>query len=207
MTKYLRENYAIPRSALEHPGKFPNEAAVLVPVTDHPREPEIILTKRAEHLSSHSGEVSFPGGKWESADPSLVVTALRESEEEIGLSPEVVEVINVQPPLYSLWGIKVTPYVGIVPHDVELEANPDELHSVFRVPVRFFLEDHRTETDVYYRNDREWWAPVYHYDGYKIWGLTARILVEFLNRAWDAGIERDNAAPEARRKPRALNFD
>lgn len=207
MINKLRESYAVPRSSFEHRGKFPNEAAVLVPVTDHSREPEIILTKRADHLSSHSGEVSFPGGKWEPADSSLVVTALRESEEEIALPQNVVEVINVQPHLYSLWGIKVTPYVGIIPVEVELEANPDELHSVFRVPVSFFMEDRRTRTDVYYREDREWWSPVYHFDGYKIWGLTARILVEFLNSAWDAGIERDNRAPEERRKPRAIKFD
>ncbi|MEX1033167.1 MAG: CoA pyrophosphatase [Cellvibrionaceae bacterium] len=207
MINRLRDNYAVPRAGLERRGAYPNEAAVLVPVTDHPREPEIVLTRRADHLSSHSGEVSFPGGKWEAGDPTLVATALRESEEEIGLAPAVVEVINVQPHLYSLWGIKVTPYVGIIPHDVALEPNPDELDSVFRVPVSFLLEDRRTETDVYYNGGREWWAPVYHFDGYKIWGLTARILVEFLNRAWDAGIDRDNEAPEARRKPRAIRFD
>lgn len=208
MIEHLRENYKIPRSGFEREGgEFPNEAAVLVPVTDHAHEPEIILTQRADHLSSHRGEVSFPGGKWEAADSSLVVTALRESEEEIGLPPALVDVINVQPHLYSLWGIKVTPYVGIIPHATELWANPEELHSVFRVPVSFFLEDRRTETDVYTNDGREWWAPVYHHQGYKIWGLTARILVEFLNRAWGAGIERDNIAPELRRKPRAINFD
>lgn len=207
MIKHLRDHYRLPRSGFEQSGHFPNEAAVLVPVTDHSREPEIILTQRAEHLSSHSGEVSFPGGKWEGGDASLVETALRESEEEIGLAPSVVEVINVQPPLYSLWGIKVTPYVGIVPDDVALAANPDELHSLFRVPVRFLLEDRRTRTDVYTNSGRDWWSPVYHYQGYKIWGLTARILVEFLNRAWDAGIERENEAPESGRRPRAVSFD
>lgn len=206
MIKQLRESYSVPRSSFEERGKFPNEAAVLVAVTDH-LEPEIILTKRADHLNSHSGEVSFPGGKWEPADSSLVITALRESEEEIALPQDVVEVINVQPHLYSLWGIKVTPYVGIIPREVELIANPDELDSVFRVPVQFFLDDRRTRTDVYYRENSEWWSPVYHYEGYKIWGLTARILVEFVNRAWGAGISRENRAPEERRKPRAIKFD
>jgi len=202
----LRDNFTRPRSALEQAGRYPNEAAVLIGVTDEP-EAKIILTRRAAHLSSHSGEVSLPGGKWERGDESLVHTALRESEEEIALPPERVEVINVQPPKYSLWGIKVTPFVGIVPPEVELVANPEELHSVFRVPVAFFLEDRRTETDVYYVDDREWWAPVYHFEGYKIWGLTAQILVEFLNRAWNAGIERRHTAPEAPRRPRAIKFD
>lgn len=206
MIQDLRDNFTRPRSTLERPGHYPNEAAVLIGVTDEP-EATIILTLRAAHLSSHSGEVSLPGGKWERGDDSLVHTALRESEEEIALPPGRVEVINEQPPQYSLWGIKVTPFVGIVPPEVELVANPEELHSVFRVPVAFFLDDRRTETDVYYQGDREWWAPVYHFEGYKIWGLTARILVEFLNQAWDAGIERGNAAPEAPRRPRAIKFD
>jgi 8-oxo-dGTP pyrophosphatase MutT (NUDIX family) len=203
MIKCLRDNYTIPLSGFEHPGEFPNQAAVLVPVTEHAVEPEIILTQRADHLSTHGGEVSFPGGKWEAADPTLLATALRESEEEIDLVPNVVDVINVQSPQYSYWGVKVTPYVGIVPHNVTLRANPAELHSVFRVPVSFFLEDRRIQTDVYHVNEQELWSPVYHYEGYKIWGLTARILVEFLNRAWNAGMERDNQAPEVRRRLRA----
>lgn len=207
MIEHLRDNFRVPRSGLERPGEFPNEAAVLVPVTDHPQEPEIVLTKRADHLSSHGGEVSFPGGKWEASDSSLVETALRESEEEIGLNPALVDVINVQPQFESLWGVKVTPYLGIIPHNIELKANPDELHSVFRVPLEFFLEDRRTETDLYYSGGLEHWAPVYHHQGYKIWGLTARILVAFLNSAWSAGIEREHVAPEAWRTPRAIDFE
>lgn len=204
---YLRLHYRLPRSGLDTAGRFPNQAAVLIPLTDHLKQPEIILTKRADHLSSHSGEVSFPGGKWDDTDPTLTFTALRESEEEIGLPPSKVDLINVQPPQYSLKGIKVTPYVGIVPHDIPLRPNPCELDSIFRVPLEFFLEDQRTRTDVSYFRGEEWWSPVYHFDGYKIWGLTARILVEFLNHALDAGIERDNGAPEVRRESRRIITD
>lgn len=199
MIKQLRQHYARPRTQFEIPGHFPNQAAVLIPVTDNPTSPEIILTKRAEHLSSHSGEVSFPGGKWEVVDSTLIDTALRESQEEINLPPELVDIINEQPHHMSLWGIKVTPYVGIVPHDIELVPDKSELDAVFRVPLSFFIDDNRTRTEVYQRHDREWWSPVYHFDGFKIWGLTARILVDFVNLAWNAEIGREHAAPELKK--------
>src|SRR5690606_12282982 len=189
--------YRQPRTRLDVAGRFPNQAAVLVPVTDHKKQPEVVLTKRADHLAYHSGEVSFPGGKWETTDPSLTVTALRESEEEIGLPPTVVDVINVQREQFSRSGMRVTPYVGIIPHEVPLQPNLGELDAIFSVPVEFFLEDRRTQTDIYVRNGEEWWSPVYHFEGYKIWGLTARILVDFMNRAFDAKIERESDAPES----------
>lgn len=196
MINKLRERYSIPRSGFESSGVFPNEAAVLLPLTDHSENPDIILTQRAQHLSTHSGEVSFPGGKWEKEDSTLVETALRESFEEINLPQQCVEVINVLPPQISLWGLKVTPYVGLIPHDVELTADENELQAIFRVPLSFFIGDNRTRTEIYQRDNRQWWSPVYHYEGYKIWGLTARILVDFANKAWDAGIEREHHAPE-----------
>lgn len=199
--KRLREQYAVDRASFESRGQFPNQAGILVPVTDDPAHPEIILTKRAEHLSTHSGEVSFPGGKWEPEDPSLVATALRESEEEIALPPERVEVINVQPHIYSLWGIKVTPFVGLIPADIPLKPDPNELDAVFRVPVDYFLADRRVHTHIF-GDEEPFWAPVYDFDGFRIWGLTARVLVQFLNRAFDAGIEREHSAPEVIRKRR-----
>jgi len=200
MINEFRERFGQPRTSFEQLGKFPNQAAVLIPITNHPQHPDIILTKRAEHLSTHSGEVSFPGGKWETDDNSLIETALRESQEEINLSPNVVDVINCQPQHVSLWGIQVTPFVGIIPHDVELVPDKSELDAVFRVPLEFLIADNRTRTEVYYRRDREWWSPVYHFDNFKIWGLTARILVDFLNAAWDANINRQHdSAPELRR--------
>jgi 8-oxo-dGTP pyrophosphatase MutT (NUDIX family) len=200
MINKLRERFSRPRSGFENTGEFPQQAAVLIPVTDHQHHPDVVLTKRAEHLSTHSGEVSFPGGKWEAGDNSLIETALRESQEEIDLPPQMVEIISQQPHHISLWGIKVTPYVGIIPHDVELKPDKTELDAIFRVPLSFLIEDNRTRTEIYHRHDREWWSPVYHFEGFKIWGLTARILVDFLNAAWDADIGREHvSAPELRR--------
>ncbi len=95
---------------LDSDRQFP-EAAVLVPIT-RSEQPEVILTLRASGLSTHGGEVAFPGGRRDPGDPDLIFTALREAEEEIGLPPGLVEVIGPLSPLISKHGIKVTPYVG-----------------------------------------------------------------------------------------------
>lgn len=195
MLDRLQGHYALPRSSIEVPGAFPNEAAVLVAITDDPVDPTVILTKRAEHLAVHSGEVSFPGGKWEAIDSSLIDTALREAQEEIGLAPEMVTVINVEPSTISRGGMKVTPYVGVIPAGIDFVPDPNELDAVFEVPLRFFFEDKRARTDVYTVNGQDYWSPVYLFDDYEIWGLTARVLIQFLNRAFGAGIERDSEAP------------
>ncbi len=176
-------------------GPFPQQAAVLVALTDHPSDPHIVLTKRAKHLSTHSGEVSFPGGKWDPEDAHLLHTALRESEEEIGLPPAAVEVLAALKARRTGRGMRVTPFVGIVPADIPLIPNPAELDAVFHVPVSFFLADQRIRTDFYRLQNREFWAPAYHFDGFEIWGFTAGVLVALLNQVYQAGIEVDNPAP------------
>ena len=125
---------------------FP-EAAVLVPVTNDHRNPEIVFTLRSENLSTHRGQVSFPGGRRDPEDHSLADTALRETHEEIGLPPDQVELIAPLSQVMSLHQILVTPYVGVIPGDHPLQANPAEIDSIFRVPVEFFLDDNRERTD------------------------------------------------------------
>lgn len=98
----------------------------------------VILTKRADHLNSHSGEVSLPGGKWELQDDSLMRTALRETHEEIGMEPHWVDVISTLPVAHTWQGIEVTPYVGIVAENLPLTPNPNELDAIFEVPLSFF---------------------------------------------------------------------
>lgn len=164
------------------------QAAVLIPVTlsDNPL---VILTLRATDLSSHGGEVALPGGKHDLEDATLLVTALRETEEEIGLHSWDVEVVGQLKPFISKYGLLVTPFVGLVPEDVELTQNHLELETIFRVPVNYLLTDPRTSTNVISRHGMTLRVPTYHYEGHRIWGLTAMILVEFLNVALDADIE------------------
>lgn len=163
------------------------QAAVLIPVTLG-RDPDIILTLRASGLSSHGGEVALPGGKHDIEDGTLLRTALRETEEEIGLAAADVDVVGSLKPFISLHGLLVTPFVGLVLPEVPLVPNHHEIETIFHVPIDYLLTDPRTSTDLVSRQGITEMVPTYHYEGHKIWGLTAMILVEFLNVGLDAGI-------------------
>jgi 8-oxo-dGTP pyrophosphatase MutT (NUDIX family) len=162
-------------------------ASVLIALTDE-AEPQVILTRRASHLSTHRGEVAFPGGKQDETDPDLLYTALREAQEEIGLEPGLVEVLGPLGQVMSKHQLQVTPWVGIVPQDVILTPSLAELESLFRVPLSFFMEDRRQRTDIVRFRGMTHYVPAYEYNGYVIWGLTAYMLVELLNVGFDAGI-------------------
>ena len=174
------------------------EASVLVPVTDSAREPELILTRRAAHMNSHAGEVAFPGGKKDPGDPDLLATALRESHEEIGLPPQRVQVLGQLSPLQSRAGIKVTPWVGLVAQDIPLTPSPDELESIFRVPLGYFLETPPRNDHLVTWMGHEYLMPSYRHGDYVIWGLTAYIIVDLLNTVYDAGISLPGPVARAR---------
>ncbi|MBQ0833999.1 CoA pyrophosphatase [Marinobacter sp.] len=165
------------------------EAGILVPVTDDPGNPEMIFTLRSENLSTHRGQVAYPGGKRDPGDLSLAATALRETHEEIGLPPDQVEIISPLSQVMSRHGILVSPYVGVVPEGHPLEPNPFEIDSIFRVPLSFFLEDRRERTDAIPFQNQTIYVPSYRWERYQIWGLSAVVLVEFLNAVYDADID------------------
>lgn len=161
-------------------------SAILIPVTDSETMPELVLTKRSELLSRHAGEVCFPGGKWEEGDPSLEYTALREAEEEVALSPSSVEILGQIPSVVSRSGLNVMAYVGIIDSEVELRPNPGELDSIFNVPLAYFLESKNIQAYSIQYNGGSITTPSYHYNGYVIWGLTAYMILDLMNRAFDA---------------------
>ncbi len=167
------------------------EAAVLIPITRSSTDPEIVFTRRATRLNTHGGEVAFPGGKRDPCDPDLVHTALRESHEEIGLRGDQVNVLGSTGEVVSRFGIKVTPFVGVIDPNVELVANPDELDRIFRVPVSYFLEQDRLRIDQLRYRGVVFQVPAWQFEEYTIWGLTAIMLVEFLNVTLDAGLPLD----------------
>ena len=164
------------------------QAAVLIAVTES-ENPELIYTLRSNKVGSHGGEVSFPGGMFETEDKNLQDTALRESHEETGLDSSKVKILGSIDTVVSRFNISVTPYVGIVPTDIELNDNSDEIEACFRVPLSFLLEDKRHRNDEINRNGDIFFMPAYSYDSYIIWGLTAMITVDFLNIALDANID------------------
>lgn len=182
--------------------KNKTQAAVLLAVSDKPAgQEEILLTLRAVHLNSHSGEVAFPGGKWEPGDDSLYATALREANEEVGLPPRNVNLLGELRPSYTRQGIRVTPYVARIPSGVRLVPNPEELSELFWLPLAELAEDKRLRTDVFEWQGQEYWSPAYQYAGHLIWGFTARVLVEFLANFYNIRLDRSHAAPEVRFKP------
>lgn len=191
---------AHPRRKTPMTNTLNNQAAVLLAISDKPAgEEEILLTLRSPHLSSHSGEVAFPGGKWEPGDPDLCFTALREANEEVGLVPAEVSVIGELSPCYTRAGTRVKPYVARVPAGSRLTPNPGELADLFWLPLRVLQEDQRVRTDIFDFSGVEHWAPVYEYDYFKIWGFTARVLVEFMASFYGCTIERQHAsAPEVK---------
>lgn len=196
MLSQLRDNLQSGSTLDEKRGEFPRHAAVLIALTDNELAPSVILTRRADHLNNHSGEVALPGGKWEQEDESLLVTALRESQEEIGLAPDLVEVVATLPAAQTWQGVEVTPYVGVVPEQLDLTVNRNELDAIFTVPLQFFLDDVRSRTDIFPRTNGVVWSPAYDFEGFEIWGFTARLMLNFLNEGLGAGLSRNNTARE-----------
>ena len=175
------------------------DAAVLLALFGSGKGSELVLTRRSGHLNSHAGEVSFPGGKWEPGDLNPADTALRETEEEIALPRDRVELLGELPNHFSKHGLCVTPIVGWVESVPELVANPDELDAVFTVPLEFFVEDQRVRTDIYTASGITHWSPAWRFQEFEIWGLTARMIVNLLNQVFGANLTRTNSAPEHRR--------
>lgn len=168
------------------PMKMP-EAAVLMPFTDEP-DPQLILTVRSVHMPTHAGEVAFPGGKRDPGDSNLLATALRESQEEVGLSPQEVEVLAELSPMASRFGMKVTPFVGLVTPDVQLVAEPGEIGEIFRVPLSFFLDTQPELSEPFSYLGRRMRVPSYYFEQRRIWGLTAFMILDVLNHVYDANI-------------------
>jgi 8-oxo-dGTP pyrophosphatase MutT (NUDIX family) len=164
------------------------DAAVLIALTAEP-QPEVILTLRAAHLRSHAGEVAFPGGKRDAGDLSLIDTVLRESQEEIGLDPRCVEIVSPGRQRTSRFGLRVRPFVAIVPPDVVLSPNLAELDEVFRVPLAHFLRRENLRVERVRHEGRELDVAWYPWGERQVWGLTAVMIVDLLNSVFDFGVE------------------
>jgi 8-oxo-dGTP pyrophosphatase MutT (NUDIX family) len=156
-------------------------AAVLVPLLDF-AEPEIVLTRRAEHLLQHAGQISFPGGAAEDDDSSAVQTALREAEEEIGLSPDAVRPLGFLDRLDTISDYRVLPVVAMVTTPVEWVPDEREVSEVFTVPVSIALDPDRYESRVVRRHGREYTLYSLKWNDYNIWGATAGILMNLIFR-------------------------
>lgn len=164
------------RNFVDRPARH---AAVLIPIVLR-EVPTVLLTRRADHLSSHSGQVAFPGGKVDDTDDDAVAAALREAEEEVGLAPAWVEVIGTLPDYLTGSAYRITPVVGLVRPGAELRPNPHEVAELFEVPLAFLMDpaNHRRHALEWEGRPIEWLAMPYADDQAErfIWGATAALL-------------------------------
>ena len=164
------------------------DAAVLMALTRE-NVPRLILTRRAQHMNSHAGEVAFPGGKCDSSDASIIATALREAHEEIALEPSRVQIVGELGIFTSRIGMKVKPIIGLLDEMPTLQANPDEIESIFTVPLDVFLNQKPSYDHKVKYMGVNIAVPSFKHEGYVIWGLTGYMIVEFMRQVYDADIE------------------
>lgn len=174
-------------SGREHDGvddKSLRAASVLVPLVDHASETTVLLTERSQHLPSHAGQVSFPGGRVDPVDTTPVETALRETEEEVGISRDFVTPIGALDAYETGTGFCITPIVAIVRPGFTVTIDPAEVEEAFEVPLTFLMnaknhERHRTH---WKGAAREYYAMPF--DGHYIWGATAGMIVNLYERLY-----------------------
>ncbi|MSQ51131.1 MAG: CoA pyrophosphatase [Betaproteobacteria bacterium] len=153
-------------------------ASVLIPVIERDAGLTVLFTRRTDHLQAHAGQISFPGGGAEPADASPIATALRETEEEIGLHPRHIEILGSLEEHPTVTGYRVTPVVGLVAPPFDLRLDEFEVAEIFEVPLAFLLDpvNHRRDSMIREGRRREFDAVPYgpHY----IWGATAAMLLQ-----------------------------
>jgi len=150
-------------------------AAVLVPIIDRPH-PTLLLTQRAATLRKHPSQVAFPGGMADKEDSSLIMTALREAEEEVAIPRANVHIVGVLPAVTSSSGIQVTPVVGILPKTVRWHASTEEVASVFEIPLQEALNLNRYSLLNIQRHGLPHRIWISWFEDYFIWGMTAGII-------------------------------
>lgn len=188
----LRERFAQrlawapePFEALAPERGDPRAASVLVPLVVREAGLSVLLTQRADHLSDHAGQISFPGGRREPSDPDAVATALREAKEEVALEPERVEVLGALPDYLTGTGFRVTPVVGLVHLPFTVSADTLEVAEIFEVPLSFLMNPANHEVRVlrWEGGERRFFAMPYPRAGagghHFIWGATAGMLRNF----------------------------
>ena len=162
-------------------GEGMTPAAVLVAIVQR-TEPGVLLTVRPDTMRKHPGQISFPGGRVDPGDVDAVAAALREAEEEIGLPPARVEVVGIADRYVTVTGFEVTPVVGIVPPDLPLSPHPGEVAALFEAPLHYLLDPaHQRERSAMWRGRERHYYEI-EWEGRRIWGATAAMIVNLTRR-------------------------
>ncbi len=160
-------------------------AAVLIPLFFINNQIHILFTKRTTKVATHKGQISFPGGRKDNTDPDLCFTALRETDEEVGIKKEDVEVFGQTDIFRTNTDFLVTPFVGSFPNPYNYKVSTDEIDRLIEVPLNFLLNDDVFRIQNVKRNGYTWKIHYYNYNGDVIWGVTGFLLSNFLSIAFD----------------------
>lgn len=172
----------IPAQAVQPAG----HAAVLMLLTDSD-DPHIWLIRRSLTMMLHPGQMAFPGGKGEREDRDLLETAVREAEEEVALPRSLLQPCGSLAVRRTLTGYSVFPFVGVLPTTVRLIPSPGEVEVVTALPLRAFADDTHLHIDQIARAGLKRGVPRFQVEGCTVWGMTASLIVELVNRFYDAG--------------------
>ena len=167
-----------PGSSIDDPSLTP--AGVMVLVFSKDGEYCVLLQKRSSRVDSHKGEISFPGGKRDPEDETLLDTALRETHEEMGIDPQDVEVFGSLDQTATTTGFCTSPFAGTFPYPYEFNTQEEEVAEVLEVPVSSLTDYANRRDEIRIENGDLHYAPVFAYDGHIIFGATARILNRFI---------------------------
>jgi 8-oxo-dGTP pyrophosphatase MutT (NUDIX family) len=172
---------ARPARTVDLPGLVLREASVLVPVFERDGVPHVLFTRRPANLRTHADQYSFPGGGRDAEDATPLHTALRETEEELGIDRRRVRVLGMLDEVPTISQYRVRPFVGVIPGDGQYAPSPEEVAFILEVPLASLLDPAilRTERKEVFGSERELYF--YTYGTHVIWGATARILRDFLN--------------------------
>ena len=163
------------------PGTERKAAAVLVPLLARNDELRVLYTRRSDRLVSHRGEVAFPGGRFDRRDPHLLAAALRETHEEVGIEPQIVDVLgSFEARRTHSTNILVTPFVGMVQGAPELRPDPKEVAELFEVPLSTLADPRHRASHRWQNNGVALSRPAILYEGQVIWGLTYELTIRFL---------------------------
>ncbi len=175
-------------------GEYP-EAAVVVAISDE-SSPRVLLTQRSPHLTLHAGEIAFPGGKQDEDDESLLHTAVREMEEEVGVSSWQFEALGPLNQRITRTRIRVTPYLGLLAPDTSLAINPGEIDSAFYVPIDQLCSGELFSVVNVLDNGVTRRVARFQFGDYDIWGVTAMILADAMNTLLGAKLPIDTQVLE-----------
>ncbi len=184
----LNDHHVIPHFLLRHIQSSGTDiafnkslAAVLIPIIPRPSGYTVLFTQRSWHLRHHAGQICFPGGRFDVADEFLYQTAIRETYEEVGITPEAITLIGRLPMSYTLTGFNIHPFIGLLNTEFELNPEKNEVEAVFELPLSGLLDRSNYHQLTIQRKNKQQEIIGLTLDKWFIWGATARILFEFMN--------------------------